>query len=96
MECADIDFIKDGVFLIFQKDYNPPKYAYCVLQDDRKWTVSILSLRLQHFQLCSKIHLNSNQLKNSCHDFLIFYYLKMYFISFEYLEVSKNEFTKSV
>ncbi|XP_052078433.1 angiopoietin-1-like isoform X1 [Mytilus californianus] len=39
LECADIDFIKDGVFLIFPKGYNHPKYAYCVLKDNRKWTV---------------------------------------------------------
>lgn len=38
-ECADINFIKDGVFLIYPSGAKRPKYAYCVLQDNRKWTV---------------------------------------------------------
>ncbi|XP_076071902.1 angiopoietin-1-like [Mytilus galloprovincialis] len=38
-ECADINFSKDGVFLIYPSGAKRPKYAYCVLQDNRRWTV---------------------------------------------------------
>lgn len=39
-ECADVDFLKDGVYVIYPRGENQPKRAYCVWQDNRKWTVS--------------------------------------------------------
>ncbi|CAC5396412.1 unnamed protein product [Mytilus coruscus] len=38
-ECADVDFLKDGIFVIYPMGENQPKRAYCVWQDNRKWTV---------------------------------------------------------
>ncbi|VDH93615.1 Hypothetical predicted protein [Mytilus galloprovincialis] len=38
-ECADVDFLKDGVYVIYPRGENQPKRAYCVWQDNRKWTV---------------------------------------------------------
>ncbi|CAC5356442.1 ANGPT1 [Mytilus coruscus] len=38
-ECADIDFIQDGIFLVYPNGENNPKHVYCVMQDNKKWTV---------------------------------------------------------
>lgn len=38
-ECADIGFIQNGIFVIYPSGENKPKRAYCVLQDNIKWTV---------------------------------------------------------
>ena len=40
-ECEDITATDDGVYTIYPKPCDEPVLAYCIMEQNKKWTVSI-------------------------------------------------------
>jgi hypothetical protein len=40
-ECEDITATDDGVYTIYPKSCDEPVLVYCIMEQNKKWTVSI-------------------------------------------------------
>jgi hypothetical protein len=40
-ECEDITETDDGVYALYPKSCDEPVLAYCIMEQNKKWTVSI-------------------------------------------------------